>query len=179
MLCGSLWHCASFCRSSGSFPRSPAAFSARALGFAVVGESSPRVFEKGPPEAGPELQLRLSPRVFFYRLHPHRGRFIERRDVVLVDGPDLRAQRTLAPDELGARVGKAINRRRRTLYKVANESEIRKAKRARRTEILAKVAERTRDATTTLTSGGAMPLCRPAHRELPSWFTKFRALLPP
>jgi hypothetical protein len=39
-----------------------AAFSAIALGFAVVGESSPRVFEKGPPEGGPELQLHLSPR---------------------------------------------------------------------------------------------------------------------
>lgn len=30
------------------------------------------------------------------------------------------------------RTGKSINRRRRTLYKIANESETRKAKRARR-----------------------------------------------
>jgi hypothetical protein len=50
------------------------------------------------------------------------------------------------------RVGKSINRRRRTLYKIANESETRKAKRARRAEILATVAERTKAATTALTS---------------------------
>ena len=58
-----------------------------------------------------------------------------------------------------ARIGKLINRRRRTLYKIATESETRKAKRARRTEILAKVAERTAAATAALTSGDAVPLC--------------------
>jgi N6-adenosine-specific RNA methylase IME4 len=56
------------------------------------------------------------------------------------------------------RVGKSINRRRRTLYKIAVESETRKAKRARRGEILSKVAERTKAATAALASGG-MPLC--------------------
>jgi N6-adenosine-specific RNA methylase IME4 len=57
------------------------------------------------------------------------------------------------------RAGKSINRRRRTLYKIANESDIRrKAKRARREEILAEVAERTKAATAALASG-AMPLC--------------------
>jgi Transcriptional activator, adenine-specific DNA methyltransferase len=53
------------------------------------------------------------------------------------------------------RVGKSINRRRRTLYKIANESETRKAKRTRRAEIGASVAART--AAATALSGSAMP----------------------
>ena len=56
------------------------------------------------------------------------------------------------------RVGNAINRRRRTLYKIATESERRKTKRARRAEILAGAAERTQAATAVLTSP-AMPPC--------------------
>jgi N6-adenosine-specific RNA methylase IME4 len=55
------------------------------------------------------------------------------------------------------RVGKSINARRRTLYKIAIESERRKTKPARRAEILAKVAERTQ-AMAALNSP-AMPLC--------------------
>jgi N6-adenosine-specific RNA methylase IME4 len=55
------------------------------------------------------------------------------------------------------RVGKSINRRRRTLYRIANESETKKAKRTRREEILATVAERTMAATAALTSM-SMPL---------------------
>ena len=48
------------------------------------------------------------------------------------------------------RAGKSINRRRRTLYKIANENETRKEKRARREEILAEIAERTKAATAAL-----------------------------
>ena len=63
------------------------------------------------------------------------------------------------------RAGKSINRRCRTLYKIANESETRKAKRARRTEILAGIAERT--ATAALMSP-MMPLCNLVYLD-PPW----------
>ena len=56
------------------------------------------------------------------------------------------------------RASKSINRRRRTLYKIANESETRAAKRARRAENLDGIARRTKAATEALTSP-AMPLC--------------------
>jgi N6-adenosine-specific RNA methylase IME4 len=65
------------------------------------------------------------------------------------------------------RAGKSINRRRRTLYKIANESETRKAKRARRVEILAGIAERTKAATTAL-DGPEMPLCNLVYLD-PRW----------
>ena len=65
------------------------------------------------------------------------------------------------------RVGKSINRRRRTLYKIANESEIRKTKRARRAEILATVAERTKAATAALDSPET-PLCNLIYLD-PPW----------
>ena len=54
--------------------------------------------------------------------------------------------------------GKSINRRRRTLYKIAVESDAKKAKRARREENLAGIARRTKAATEALSSPG-MPLC--------------------
>jgi hypothetical protein len=57
-----------------------------------------------------------------------------------------------------ARKRKSINRRRRTLYKIANESETRQEKRARREEILAGIAERTQAAMAALKSP-SMPLC--------------------
>jgi N6-adenosine-specific RNA methylase IME4 len=56
------------------------------------------------------------------------------------------------------RAGKAINRRRRTLYKIANESEAKKQKRARRAETFAGIAKRTEAAAAALTSD-LMPLC--------------------
>jgi N6-adenosine-specific RNA methylase IME4 len=66
-----------------------------------------------------------------------------------------------------ARVGKSINARRRTLYKIANESERRKTKRAQRAEILAKVAERTAAATAAL-GGANMPRCNLIYLD-PPW----------
>jgi N6-adenosine-specific RNA methylase IME4 len=54
--------------------------------------------------------------------------------------------------------GKSINRRRRTLYKIAVESEAKKAKRSRREENLAGIARRTKAATEAL-AGPGMPLC--------------------
>ena len=62
---------------------------------------------------------------------------------------------------------KSINVRRRTLYKIAVESETRKAKRARRTEILAGIAERTKAAMAALDSP-AMPLCNLIYLD-PPW----------
>ena len=56
------------------------------------------------------------------------------------------------------RVGKTINRRRRTLYKIAVESEAKKEKRARRAANLASIEKRTRAASKALASG-LMPLC--------------------
>ena len=56
------------------------------------------------------------------------------------------------------RVGKMINRRRRTLYKIAVESEAKKEKRARRAANLAGVEKRTRAASRAL-AGALMPLC--------------------
>ena len=65
------------------------------------------------------------------------------------------------------RAAKSINRRRRTLYKIAVENETRKAKRARRVEILAGIAERTKAATAALMSS-AMPLCNLVYLD-PPW----------
>jgi N6-adenosine-specific RNA methylase IME4 len=65
------------------------------------------------------------------------------------------------------RAGKSINRRRRTLYKIANENETKKAKRARRVEILAGIAERTKAATAALMSP-MMPLCNLVYLD-PPW----------
>ena len=56
------------------------------------------------------------------------------------------------------RVGKTINRRRRTLYKIAVESKAKKEKRARRAASLAGIEKRTRPASKAL-AGGFMPLC--------------------
>jgi hypothetical protein len=57
-----------------------------------------------------------------------------------------------------ARKRKSINRRRRTVYKIATESERRQEKRVRRAENLNGIARRTRAATEALGSPG-MPLC--------------------
>jgi N6-adenosine-specific RNA methylase IME4 len=65
------------------------------------------------------------------------------------------------------RTGKSINRRRRTLYKIATETETRKAKRARRVGILAGIAERTKAATAALMSL-TMPLCNLVYLD-PPW----------
>jgi hypothetical protein len=70
-------------------------------------------------------------------------------------GPQTAAQRSA---KRHARKRKSINGRRRSLYKIANESETRKAKRARRAEILAGIARRTQAAMAALNSP-AMPLC--------------------
>jgi N6-adenosine-specific RNA methylase IME4 len=65
------------------------------------------------------------------------------------------------------RARKSINHRRRALYKVANESEIKKTKRARREEILASIAERTKAATAALASV-SRPLCNLVYLD-PPW----------
>jgi N6-adenosine-specific RNA methylase IME4 len=79
-------------------------------------------------------------------------------------GPQTAAQRSA---KRYAHKSKSINRRRRTLYKIANESEIRKTKRTRRAEILANVAERTAAATAALDSSET-PLCNLIYLD-PAW----------
>src|SRR4051794_30710811 len=71
------------------------------------------------------------------------------------DGPMTAAERQARRRE---RVGKSINRRRRTLRKIANETERKQEKRQRRASTIANRAEATRTATAALVSP-AMPLC--------------------
>jgi N6-adenosine-specific RNA methylase IME4 len=66
-----------------------------------------------------------------------------------------------------ARKRKSINRRRRTLYKIANENEAKKKKRAQREEILSGIAKRTAAATAALDSPD-MPLCNLVYLD-PPW----------
>ncbi len=85
--------------------------------------------------------------------------------------PSLKPTGPMTAAELSARhykrKRKSINRRRRTRYKIATESEVKKTKRARRAEILAEVAERTKAATAALTST-SMPLCNLIYLD-PAW----------
>jgi N6-adenosine-specific RNA methylase IME4 len=85
--------------------------------------------------------------------------------------PPLKPTGPMTAAELSARhykrKRKSINRLRRTLYKIATESETRKAKRIRREEILAGVAERTAVATAALGSM-SMPLCNLIYLD-PPW----------
>jgi N6-adenosine-specific RNA methylase IME4 len=79
-------------------------------------------------------------------------------------GPQTATQRSA---KRYAHKRKSINRRRRTLYKIATESEIKKTKRAQREAILNGIAKRTAAATAALDSP-AMPLCNIAYLD-PPW----------
>jgi hypothetical protein len=99
-----------------------------------------------------------------------RGNVTRKFSVTLMGRPPLNPTGPMTAAERQARrrkrAGKSINRRRRTLYKIANESETKKKKRARRVEILAEIAERTQAASAALGSA-RMPLCNLVYLDPP------------